>query len=135
MKSEAKNRTQQFLAVWSSFFLQWGQNIYKFEFELWYLLQVHEKLSNFDSVKDWNGNTKYLVKWYMQYPIIRNSHIRYASEIWGNFKKWLTGQDFLAKKHFFSIQTRKKRLNSSTFKISSSFEQKPNFTHQNGHSA
>ena len=26
---------------------------------------------------------------YTQYPIIRNSHIRYAGEIWGNFKKRL----------------------------------------------
>ena len=43
---------------------------------------------------------------------------------------------FLAKKHFFfHFKQEKKRLNSSTVKMSSSFEQKPNFTHQNGHCA
>ena len=46
-----------------------------------------------------------------------------------------TGQDFLAKKHFFFQFKQGKRLNSSTVKMSSSFEQKPNFTHQNGHCA
>ena len=43
----------------------------------------------------------------------------------------LTGQDFLAKKHFFFNLNKEKRLNSSTVKMSSSFEQKPNFTHHN----
>ena len=69
---------------------------------------------------------------YTQYPIIRNGHIiRYASEIGGNFKKRLvsrlnlrnalkklrnfTGQDFLAREHFFFNSNKEKRLNSSTY--------------------
>ena len=36
-----------------------------------------------------------LTVWYTQYPIIRNSLIRNASEIWGNFKKRLVSRSNL----------------------------------------
>ena len=62
MKSEAKNRTQQFLAVWSSFFPQWHQKKYKVEFESLYFCDFTKKMLTNLFLPDWN-HTKYLVKW------------------------------------------------------------------------
>ena len=62
MKSEAKNRTQQFLAVWSSFFPQWRQKKYKVEFESLHFCDFTNKMLTNLFLPDWN-HTKYLVKW------------------------------------------------------------------------